>query len=200
MRQKIIKFLIIFTTLVMFGSVNAEQQALLAKQLINGDQGLENFNILGQAQWLVGNGAILSNSKEGEMSFLVSKEQYKDYSLIVEFWASDNANSGVFLRCQNPDEITDRNCYEVNIFDQRPEPSYATGSVVNFAVAPQPPILVGGAWNTYEIEIHGNRLKVKLNGRTTVDLEDDTFSDGYLALQWGQGEIRFRHVELTPID
>ena len=40
----------------------------------------------------------------------------------VEFWASDDANSGIFIRCQNPKQITDRSCYEVNIFDQRPGP------------------------------------------------------------------------------
>jgi hypothetical protein len=42
-----------------------------------------------------------------------------EVQVYVEFWASDDANSGIFLRCQDPTTITDRSCYEANIFDQR---------------------------------------------------------------------------------
>ena len=51
----------------------------------------------------------------------------------MEFWASDDANSGIFLRCQDPTKITDKSCYEANIFDQRPDPTYGTGGIVHFA-------------------------------------------------------------------
>ena len=53
--------------------------------------------------------------------------------LRVEFWSSDDANSGIFLRCQNPAVINDENCYEANIFDQRPDPTYGTGAIVKVA-------------------------------------------------------------------
>ena len=74
----------------------------------------------------------------------------------VEFWASDDANSGIFIRCQNPKQIGDRSCYEVNIFDQRPDPTYGTGGIVHFAeVNPMPK--AGGKWNTFEITAKGRR-------------------------------------------
>jgi hypothetical protein len=42
----------------------------------------------------------------------------------------------------------------VNIYDQRPDPSYGTGAIVNFAkVEPMPK--AGGKWNTYEITAKG---------------------------------------------
>lgn len=50
--------------------------------------------------------------------------------------AADGANSGIFMRCANPAEISDKSCYEANIFDQRPDLSYGTG----------------GKWNTYDIK------------------------------------------------
>ena len=31
--------------------------------------------------------------------------------------------------------MTDRTCYEANIFDQRPDPSFGTGAIVHLAIA-----------------------------------------------------------------
>ena len=51
--------------------------------------------------------------------------------------------------------ITDENCYEANIFDQRPDPTYGTGAIVKVAaVSPMPK--AGGKWNTYEITASGD--------------------------------------------
>ena len=89
----------------------------------------------------------------------------------VEFWASDDANSGIFIRCQNPKEIGDRSCYEVNIFDQRPDPTYGTGGIVHFAeVNPMPK--AGGKWNTFEITAKGRVITVQMNGQKTVELRN----------------------------
>ena len=103
----------------------------------------------------------------------------------VEFWASDDANSGIFMRCQNPAKITDETCYEANIFDQRPDPTYGTGAIVKVAKASDPMPKAGGKWNTYEITASGKRLMLVLNGVKTVDIEDAKFASGPIALQWG---------------
>ena len=90
----------------------------------------------------------------------------------VEFWASDDANSGVFLRCQDRADVTDENCCEANIFDQRPDPTYGTGAIVKVAkVAPMPK--AGGKWNVYEITANGTNLVLVLNGMKTVDVQSD---------------------------
>ena len=117
----------------------------------------------------------------------------------MEFWASDDANSGVFLRCQDPQNITAENCYEANIFDQRPDPSYGTGAIVLVAKAPVPMPKAGGKWNTYDITLMGPRLTLVLNGVTTVDIEDAKLAGGHIALQWGSGTIKFRKMEIQPL-
>ena len=117
----------------------------------------------------------------------------------VEFWSSDDANSGVFLRCQDPNKITDENCYEANIFDQRPDPTYGTGAIVKVAKAPDPMPKAGGKWNTYEISAKGSRLTLVLNGTKTVDVDDPKLASGPIALQWGRGTIKFRKVEIRPL-
>jgi len=167
--------------------------------LIDGGNGLENFSRIGDAQWAVRDGSIEAGPGGKSMSFLVSKSTYRDFHARVEFWASEDANSGVFLRCQKPMEITAENCYEANIFDQRPDPSYGTGAIVLVAKVAQPMPKTGGRWNTYEITAKGDRLILVLNGVTTVDVMDSKLAEGHLALQWGSGTIRFRKLEITRL-
>ena len=167
-------------------------------KLVDGNNGLENFTRVGEANWNGFDGAIQASRGGKDPAYLVTKSNYKDFVIRVEFWASDDANSGVFLRCQNPGVITDENCYEANIFDKRPDPTYGTGSIVKFAKAPNPMPKAGGKWNTYEITAKGSRIVLVLNGVKTADLENTKFASGPIALQWGSGVVKFRKVEIKP--
>ncbi|SEB02127.1 protein of unknown function [Thiothrix caldifontis] len=105
----------------------------------------------------------------------------------------------IILRCQQPDTITDENCYEANIFDQRPDPTYGTGAIVKVAKAPNPMPKAGGKWNTYDITAKGSRLTLVLNGVKTVEVDDARLQSGRIALQWASGVIKFRKVEIRPL-
>lgn len=166
--------------------------------LIDGTEGLDNFNILGDANWQGAMNSIMATDGSGA-SFLVTPDSYDNFELRVEFWASSDANSGIFLRCQDPANITDRNCYEANIFDQRPDATYATGGIVHIAPVPEPRPLAGDHWNVYKITLDGDRLQVELNNEVTVDVRDSQFSSGPFALQWGRGVMRFRKVEVREL-
>lgn len=166
--------------------------------LVDGTRGLENFNRVGDAEWSASDGVIQASSGGKQPGYLVTKQSYGDFVIRAEFWSSDDANSGIFFRCQEPGKITDENCYEANIFDQRPDPSYGTGAIVKVAkVSPMPK--AGGKWNSYEITARGKRLTLVLNGVTTVDIEDGKFASGPVALQWGRGTIKWRKVEIKPL-
>ncbi len=166
--------------------------------LIDGTDGMENFNILGDANWSAQMSAIQATEGSGA-SFLVTKRDYGDFVVRVEFWASDNANSGIFLRCQDSSNINDRNCYEANIFDQRSDPAYGTGGIVHIAPVDEPRPKAGDRWNVYKMTLRGDHLLVELNGKTTVDVRDSQFSSGPFALQWGRGVLRFRKVEVMEL-
>ena len=167
--------------------------------LIDGATGLENWNRVGDANWRAAEGAIQADQKtEQASSFLVSKNSYADFQIRVEFWASDDANSGIFMRCVDAQAPTDKTCYEANIFDQRPDPTYGTGAIVHIAaVSPMPK--AGGKWNTYDITVKGTRLTLTLNGVRTVDVEDSKFPSGPIALQYAAGVMKFRKVQIKPL-
>jgi hypothetical protein len=163
--------------------------------LIDGGAGLENWRRIGDANWRVEDGAVAADRGNG---YLVTRASYRDVQVRAQFWASADANSGIFLRVQDPKEITPKSSYEVNIFDRRPDPSYGTGAIVGFAqVVPMP--IAGGKWNTYDITIRGARIVVILNGTKTVDIEDRSFASGPIALQAAGGTIRWRKVEVRPL-
>lgn len=168
-------------------------------ELVHGAHGLENFYRIGGADWHTTDDAIEATEMSKAPGFLVSKNIYQNFVMRVEFWASEDANSGIFLRCQDPNHITDENCYEVNIFDQRPDPTYATGAIVKVVKTLNPPPKTGGKWNTYEITVRGSRLVVVLNGIQTVDIEDTKLTSGPIALQWARGIIQFRKVNIRPL-
>lgn len=152
-----------------------------------------------ESNWRIEDGALIADkAATKDPSYLVTKEKYKDFEIYAEFWASDDANSGIFIRCQDPKKIGAASCYEVNIFDQRKDPSYGTGAVVDFAeVDPMPK--AGGKWNTFEITAKGRQITVVLNGKKTADFRNNMFQQGPFALQHGSGTIKFRKVAIRPL-
>ena len=169
---------------------------------------LDNWNQIGDANWRIEDGATVADKGNG---FLVSKNAYSDFQLRAEFWVDDAANSGIFIRCTDPAKVGGATAYEVNIWDQRPDPTYGTGAIVNVAkVSPMPK--AAGKWNVYEITAKGSTFTVTLNGQKTVDgAQDSKFANGRIALQHGlglkddkgvandRGVVKFRKVEIKPL-
>lgn len=165
--------------------------------LIDGEKGLENWNRLGNANWRPVDGAIQADKGKG-YSYLVSKNSYKDFQIRAEFWVSEDANTGIFMRCQNPKDIHDKNCYEANVFDRRKDPTYGTGAITHLAKV-EPVHKTGGKWNTYDITLKGARITLTLNGVRTVDFEHSQFASGPFALQWFSGVVKFRKVQIKEL-
>lgn len=153
--------------------------------LINGEEGLDNWHRVGDANWRPEDGAIVAYRGKG--GFLVSKGSYRDFQLRAEFWADATTNSGVFIRVSNPKRI-----------------GADSGAVVNLAkVSPMPK---AGKWNTLEITAKGSQLTVMLNGVQTTSVQHARFAQGPLALQYGAGAknleggpIKWRRVQVKPL-
>ena len=154
----------------------------------------DGWTMVGDANWRIENGKFIADSASG-ISHLVTEDNFDNFQIQLEFWNHEGANSGVFMRIQDPSAITDTTAYEANIFDNRPDQSGRTGGIPNF-LPPAVVIDTWDQWNSYDITMIGNHVIVYLNGVKTIDGTDDNFSSGPLSLQYGAGTIKFRNVRI----
>jgi hypothetical protein len=190
-----------------FASITAAGTLMLAASLPSNAQNMETWTVLldgtslegwnqtGDANWRIVDGAAQADMGGGH---LVTPRSYTDFVLRAEFWVDEPANSGIFIRCDDPAMPGAASCYEVNIFDTRPEPEYGTGAIVNVAAIENMP-LAANKWNTYQIIAQGDHLTVILNGIITVDVRDAMHPSGPLTLQYGTGVVKFRRVEIREL-
>ena len=98
MRPLVKKFVLTtfcFTNLLIGGLAYAQNSDGFT-DLIDGVS-LSGWNIIGSANWVIGNGIVEGNKPNG---FLVSTKSYKNFVIKAEFYAESNTN--IFLRaCHN---------------------------------------------------------------------------------------------------
>ncbi len=120
--------------------------------LIDGNSGMENWDITGGGNWRAEDGAILADKSTTKgASILVSKRSFKDFELYAEFWASEDTNSGLYIRAMNPQRVsTSTGAYEMQIWDKNPNQASSTGALLPVTTV-KPVYKAGGQWNTVEI-------------------------------------------------
>ena len=156
-----------------------------------------SFTPLGGANWEIVDGAVQADDR-GEPGFLVTNAAFTDFHIRVEFQASSESNSGIFIRCPALDVVNAEDCYEINVFDENENPNNRTGAIVNHA-PPAQSVMAGDAWNTYDIIAQGTQITVRFNDTVTAEIDNDEHTSGYIALQSNGGPIKFRDVRIRPL-
>ena len=156
---------------------------------------LDAWQQTGNVRWrFVGRGVEAGPAEA--TGYLVSQDQYRDLTLTVELWIEDATNSGVFLRCSDSTIITPDNCYEINIWDNHPQQDFRSGSVVKRR-SPLAQVDTLDKWNTIRINLSGSMIRVTMNDIVTAHFEDESLTEGYIALQYaGKGVLKFRNLQL----
>ena len=157
----------------------------------------DGWRQVGDANWRIENGEFVADQGNGH---LVTERSYGDVRITAEFYVdTPTANSGIYFRITNVDQIRDTTAYEANINDERPDMEKSTGALVNH-MAPSEYIATAGQWNSYEVTAQGDHIVVILNGVTTVDTRDTTHTNaGPVSLQHLAGEVRFRNVVIEAL-
>lgn len=135
---------------------------------------------------------------------------FSSYSLKLDWKMSGDDNSGVFVGfppSDDPWSAVDQG-YEIQI-DATDVPEKTTGSVYGFRSADlkkrdralNPP----GEWNTYEIRVEGERLRVWLNGVRINDFTNTdparSLADGHIGIQnhGADDQVSFRDVRVKEL-
>ena len=174
---------------------------------------LKEWTTVGSAVWRVEDGVIVGGQdgdpKRGGM--LVTKEQFKDYELVLDFMIDEHGkyNSGVYLR--NAPEARGRTGYQVNIGRGAAE-EYAGGIFTDKWLDKgdeNDSIRKKLDWNTLRIVAKGAHITVDLNGVNVSDYTDPKppekfLSPGTIALQTycaegHAGWVKFRNIRIREI-
>ncbi|MFC5834185.1 ThuA domain-containing protein [Nonomuraea insulae] len=154
-----------------------------------------------------GNSDATLTSSGGMGLFWYNAKQYTSYSLKADWKLTGDSNSGIFVGFPNPGgdpNVAVNQGYEIQI-DASDTPDRTTGSIYGFKAANlaardaalNPP----GEWNTFEILVEGQRIRVYLNGSLINDFtntDPNRNLDGYLGLQnhSSADQVAFRNVRI----
>src|ERR1700742_4492125 len=65
-----------------------------------------DWNEVAKANWEMKDGILTADKLDGkDPAYLVSKTPYKDFQIYAEFWVDEEANSGIFIRCEKPESV-----------------------------------------------------------------------------------------------
>lgn len=150
-------------------------------------------------QWFVREG-ILTNPGSGVN--LMTREEFMDFKLHIEFRYPEDSNSGVYLRGR----------YEVQVIDsygKKPSSIYL-GGVYGFLTPSENVARKPGEWQSYDITLVGRRVTIEANGKTIIHnqiipgitggaLDSREELPGPILLQGDHGPVEYRNITIaTP--
>ena len=146
----------------------------------------------------------------GTFGYIRTATPYADYKLTAEWcWPDSATNSGIFVHIRQ-DGIWP-SCYECQLWDGRAGDIIHSGGAdseiyrsdsTQMIVAKTNPSneKAQGEWNSAEIVCQGDTVTVYINGEFQNLITGLSNKDGYIGLQSEGGSIRFRNVNLTPLN
>ncbi|GAA2619151.1 lectin [Dactylosporangium fulvum] len=142
--------------------------------------------------------------------FWYNAKQYTSYSLKADWRLTGDSNSGIFVGFPDPGNdpfVAVNQGYEIQI-DATDAADRTTGAIYAFKSADiaardaalNPP----GEWNTYEILVEGQRIRVYLNGTQINDFtnaDPNRNLDGYIGIQnHGSADtVAFRNIRIKEL-
>jgi hypothetical protein len=153
-------------------------------KLLNGKD-LTGWEVIGGGVWSVMKDGTLVGQADPQnpfkrQSWLYTKKEFNEYDLSLNYWLKLGSNSGISLGDKSrarfavpgPEPNTGRTpaqiAYEINIDNGQPVDYDITGSIYKLAKA-VPGAQEPTGWNTMEIRVRKDLIRVKLNGRTVVE-------------------------------
>ena len=123
--------------------------------------------------WSVKDGVL---SKSGSVEDLVTRDQYGDFELTLDWMLSPGGNAGVFYRATEEYDKVYWSGPEYQLLDDARHPdgkSRLTSAGAAYGIYPSPAGIVKPAdqWNTTRIVVRGNHVEHWLNGQKVVEYD-----------------------------
>ena len=157
---------------------------------------LENFDVIGCEVRIV-DGAIKLESGNG---LVQTKKQYTNFVLFFEWKALDAKmwDSGLYFRYQEvPRGRPWPNSFQINLRKGM------EGDLGGFTDGKNTVETKQGDWNKFELTVKGSKASLRVNGKSSWEVDGITQSKGWIAIQAevpGGGQFLFRNVQVKELD
>jgi len=162
----------------------------------------------------VKNGAIYCKRDHG--GNLVTKQQYDDFTVRLEFKTPPGGNNGLAIRTPNADASPANDALELQVLDNN-HIKYAQlkdyqyhGSAYGIAPARRGYLRPACQWNYQQVTVKGDHIVVELNGFTILDVHlkeaapdghpAKTFTKGHFGFSGHSDPVGFRNIRIKPIE
>lgn len=162
------------------------------------DSNLSKWHIPGNSRFRVENNVLINEASGGN---LITKENFEDFKISLEFNIPEGSNSGLYLRGR----------YEVQIMDaygMKPA-STSIGGIYGFIKPSENAARPSGEWQHLEVTLTGRMVTVVLNGIEVIcnrpipgitggALDGNEGEPGPIMIQGDHGAVTFRNIVITP--
>ena len=171
--------------------------------------------------WGVENGCLTRLGRGGD---LISREQFGDFELKLDWRISDSGNSGIFIRGDETGPSIHHTGYEMQVLDNAGHrdakvPSHRAGALYDMIAPDHDTTRPAGDWNAVHIIARGPRVEFRLNGRGTAAFEQGseqwqalyeqskftdrprygTLLEGHIGFQDHWDKVWFRNIRIREL-
>jgi hypothetical protein len=160
--------------------------------------------------WSIVDGTIVCQGHPD--GYLRTTEDFENFILHVDWRFSPvtkkDGNSGVLFRMIGPDKVWPKSIeaqllsknagdfYFIDGIEGKSDPKRTRGNNVKKLSMNEKPV---GEWNTYEIDVDGGSVELRVNGKVLNWATDVQKVAGKILLQSEGAEIHFRNIGIIPI-
>jgi uncharacterized protein YlaI len=171
--------------------------------------------------WVAKDGMISCQATGGFGFLRFDKRQFSDFALHLEYRFAPPANpkarrgnSGIGIRTVafDPKESTKTRpsfaAYEIQLLDDADKKAdrHSTGSLYRYVAPSEQAARPAPEWNSMDIECVGPRIKITLNGKKIIDVDQSKMKElrdkplkGYISLQCHGSKIDFRNIKVRDL-
>ncbi len=156
---------------------------------------------------------------------LVTREQFGDFELKLEWRISAAGNSGIFIRGDESGRSIHHTGYEMQVLDNAghsdaSDPTHRAGALYDLIAPDHDTSRPAGEWNSVHIIARGPHVEFRLNGRTTAAFEQGgpgwralyaqskfasrprygTLLRGHIGLQDHWDKVWYRNIRILELD
>lgn len=158
--------------------------------------------------WKVVDGVLVNETPKetfaayGEYGNLITKRNFTDFELTIEYKVPVKGNSGIYLRGMYEAQVVDR--------DSRMQGIQGPGAIFGRIAPAKNAGNPGGEWNTYVLTLVNRHITVVLNGEKVTDnqllegctgggIQANDSLPGPIFLQGDHTAVKYRTIRLRPV-